>query len=368
MEMNVKKIIFLQENAYGKSGIARVVNMIANQLYEKNYKVEMISIIHEDNNPCFYLEKGIEIKNLEFKTFNLKMNSLQASYRLNKLLPKKDRALFVVCEIGNVLLADLGLHGFLNYKKIVWLHTNSNHGSEYGFAGIGRRIAFDKFDKIITLTKEDEQYLVDKFNKKEKLIQIYNPFDPKFIEKKYNIKSNRIISCGNLYTVKGFEAAIKVANEIFKNDISKNWQWDIYGDGPEKNNLMELIKTYHLEDKVILKGYESNIYSVYHNYAINVFTSIHEGCPMAMVEAKSAKLPIVSFDFPCGPKDMIIDGVNGYIIQNRNIEEMAKKILYLIENDEIREKFSNNATSCLEEMTMEYVMHKWSNLIDSEGN
>ena len=71
MEMNVKKIIFLQENAYGKSGIARVVNMIANQLYEKNYKVEMISIIHEDNNPCFYLEKGIEIKNLGFKTFNL---------------------------------------------------------------------------------------------------------------------------------------------------------------------------------------------------------------------------------------------------------------------------------------------------------
>lgn len=358
----MEKIIFLQDNAYDNGGITRVVNMLANQLVNLDYEIEIISLNCKKQNEYYSLSKKIIVRDLGFTNFNLRKNSIEAAKRLKLLMPPKEKVILVVAEIGNVFLAELATKKYKNIKKTVWLHTNSSHGKEYGFAGIGRRIAFSKFDKIITLTKEDEEYLIDKYNKKEKLTQIYNPIDIK-LHKCYNGKSHKILSCGNLYTVKGFEEAIEIARYLFENDDAKTWQWDIYGEGPERNKLEEKIKKYELDNYVFLKGYNNDMYEVYRQYGIDVFTSVHEGCPMAMIEAMSIGIPIVSFDFPCGPKDMINNNKNGFIVCNRNTKEMAIKILELIKNEKKRLEFSENSDENLKEMEMTYVISKWITLL-----
>ena len=110
-----------------------------------------------------------------------------------------------------------------------------------------------------------------------------------------------------------------------------------------------MIKKKGLQNNVFLKGYESKINRLYKEYALFVLTSRNEGMGMVLVEALKAGLPVISFDIKCGPSDVIVDGVNGYLIEPFNIEKMSEKINMLIKNVVKREEFSANAESTLEE-------------------
>lgn len=85
---------------------------------------------------------------------------------------------------------------------------------------------------------------------------------------------------------------------------------------------------------------------------------------MVLVEALKAGLPVISFDIKCGPSDVIVDGVNGYLIEPFNIEKMSEKINMLIKNVVKREEFSANAESTLEEFDTEIIIKKWINMLE----
>lgn len=125
------------------------------------------------------------------------------------------------------------------------------------------------------------------------------------------------------------------------------------------------IKKYGLEDKIFLKGIEENIGSKYLESSIYIMTSRFEGMPMVLLEAQSYGLPIVSFDCPCGPKDIITNGKDGYIINFGNIEEMVNKILKLMENYDLRKNFSKNAIKNVDKYSKDKIIKKWENLLDN---
>ena len=84
---------------------------------------------------------------------------------------------------------------------------------------------------------------------------------------------------------------------------------------------------------------------------------------MAMIEALSAGLPMLSFDFKCGPRDLITDNVNGYIIRNWDIGKMADRVLKLICDRELRIKLSQHAGVNLRELELPYVLSKWEEIL-----
>ena len=176
-----------------------------------------------------------------------------------------------------------------------------------------------------------------------------------------NLEAKKIISCGYLVPQKGFDILIEVAKKVFQQ--INDWQWDIYGDGPDRDVLQSKIEGYGLNNKVNLKGYRSDILNIYKDYSFDVFTSRGEGCPMAMIEALSAGLPMVSFDFKCGPKDLISNNKNGFIIENWNIDDMAACILKLINSKELRCQFAQNADINLKELEISYVLDRWYKIL-----
>ena len=127
--------------------------------------------------------------------------------------------------------------------------------------------------------------------------------------------------------------------------------------------MQKKIDAYGLNEKVHLMGYRSDILSLYKNYSFCVFTSRREGCPMAMIEAQSAGLPMISFDFKCGPRDLISDGENGFIVENWDLAKMEDRILELIDHRELRCKFAQNADMNLKELEMPYVLEKWKKIL-----
>lgn len=84
---------------------------------------------------------------------------------------------------------------------------------------------------------------------------------------------------------------------------------------------------------------------------------------MTMIEALSAGLPMISFDFKCGPRDLLTEGENGFIISNWNLNDMKDRILQLINDEELRIKFAKNSGMNLHELELPYVLEQWKHIL-----
>ena len=148
--------------------------------------------------------------------------------------------------------------------------------------------------------------------------------------------------------------------------LEKNtdWIWHIYGTGEDKDKIDNLIKKHGLEDHVILKGFSNTILSEYKKYGVFALTSYREGFSLVLVEAKANHLPLISFDIDAGPSDIILDGINGYLISDGDIEQYAEKLLYLMGNKKIRETFSDHAYDNIDKFNTPVIAKQWFQLID----
>ena len=201
---------------------------------------------------------------------------------------------------------------------------------------------------------------MNNLNIKGKVDYIYNPVE-KINNGVCNIDSKQIISVGRLTYQKGFDLLCEVANNVLKEN--KQWKWTILGDGEDKEKLQAKIREYGLEDRLILKGNVSNIEDYYKNSSLYVMTSRFEGLPMTLLEAKTYKLPIVSFNCLTGPSEIVKNNVNGLLINPENVEAMSDKLNILLKDEEKLKEFSNNAQIDIEKFELKPIIEKWDNIL-----
>ena len=120
-----------------------------------------------------------------------------------------------------------------------------------------------------------------------------------------------------------------------------------------------------LEKSFLLKGATKDIQDKYLESSIYVMSSRYEGMPMVLLEAMACGLPIVSFNCPCGPKDIIKDKEDGFLIPFRDIELMAEKIEELIIDEEKRKLFGKNAKRNVQRFSQDKIMNQWQELFEN---
>ena len=96
-----------------------------------------------------------------------------------------------------------------------------------------------------------------------------------------------------------------------------------------------------------------------------VMSSHYEGFPMVMIEAMACGLPVVSFDYKCGPKDIIDYGINGLLVKDGNIEGLANAMIRLMDDESYRKQLSANARKVTETYSEEAIMTRWIHLFAS---
>ena len=141
-------------------------------------------------------------------------------------------------------------------------------------------------------------------------------------------------------------------------------KWIICGEGEERESLENKIRKYSLEQNLILQGNVKNIEDYYRKSAMFVLTSRAEGFGLVLTEAKKEGLPCVSFRCPAGPNEIIFDGVNGYLIDCFDVKAMAEKVNQLIENQDIRKRFSDNSMVGTEKFNIDKISEQWMELIE----
>ena len=93
-------------------------------------------------------------------------------------------------------------------------------------------------------------------------------------------------------------------------------------------------------------------------------SSRYEGLPMVLLEAQAAGLPIVSFDCKCGPKDVIENGVDGFLVEDGDIEQLAQKLVVLMQDANLRKQMGSAAYAHSERYSEERIMKQWTDLFD----
>lgn len=328
--------------------------LVANGLSDK-YNVSILNTC--DRAPSFNLDPSVKFDYLKTGCMPKRIIYLRKYLRENKI------DVLITVEAMTGVLSILAAKT-TRCKHVVWEHANfyQNQGSRW-IQKI-RQIELYIADAYVVLTERDKNNFINNFKIKTNLEQIYNIANQQS-DHMYNMNSKTIISVGHLRKVKNFVVIPDVAKRVFAKH--PDWNWEIYGDtkGDQYQLIKNKIDEFGLQNHVLFRGRCTEMDTAYQQASIYVMTSLQEGLPMVLLEAKSQKLPLVSFDIETGPDEIIMDGVNGYLVPRYDIKIMAEKICELIENPSLRKLFSDNSGHGLELFSQEVALKKWSALLNS---
>jgi GalNAc-alpha-(1->4)-GalNAc-alpha-(1->3)-diNAcBac-PP-undecaprenol alpha-1,4-N-acetyl-D-galactosaminyltransferase len=172
-------------------------------------------------------------------------------------------------------------------------------------------------------------------------------------------KENWIITIGRLHKEKGIDRLFDVFKKIQKPD----WKLVIVGKGKHETEIINYSKQLGISENVIFVGKIENIEEILSQARIFVLPSYGEGFPNALCEAMSIGLPCLSFDIIAGPRDIIEDNVNGFLIKDGDIDSMVNKINYLIDNPLEQEQLGNEARKIVDKFSLDKVGTEYLNFI-----
>ncbi len=361
-------------------GIERQTILFANELVKK-YDVEIISTYSMRAKPAYEVDKKIKIKYLiddapnrqEFKNAVKKLNIikiLKEGFKAFKLLRLKKK--LMINQVKN-LDCDFVLSTRIEFAEMLSKYAPTNvvkmtqeHLHDDSNKYIERvKKSFRNLEYLVVLgpgSKENySKWLED--NEKIKIVEI-----PNILEKKLNesseLKGHTLISVGRLHPVKGFSDLLKVFS-LVKKEI-KDAKLNIVGGGTEFENLKKEAEELGIINDVNMPGMVSGdeVNKLMIKSDIYVMTSLTECFPMVLLEASACGLPLISFDVPVGPKAIIKNKKNGYLISDRNIEKMANIIIKLFQNKDEMKNMGKQAKKEVEQYLPENVMKKWDDIFE----
>lgn len=255
-------------------------------------------------------------------------------------------------------------------KKVLELHYCKFFRLQYGRRGLlgwidKLRTRQDeqivrRFDKFVVLTNEDRGYWGNLPN-----IEVI-PNAAMHVSDTYSdVMNKRVIAVGRLDYQKGFDRLIQAWQLVQHTGKFTDWKLDIFGQGEWREMLQQMIDKAELQNTVCLNRPTKQIGEEYVKSDMLVMSSNYEGFPMVMIEAMACGLPVVSFDYKCGPKDIIQTGINGLLVPNGDIQALADAMMKVMEDEAYRKMLSLNARKVVDTYSEQAVMSQWIRLFTS---
>ena len=359
-------------------GAEKSICALANLLCDK-YDVEIACTYKIIDKPAFYLNPKIKIKYLtdvkpnkdkikkyikEKKMFKL---IKEAFYSIKVLyLRKKTMKEYIKKTNSEIIISSrylfnniLSKYGKKNILKIGWEH-NHPHGNMKFANKVANSVK--NLDYLVLVSRNLQLFYQERLKKSEcKCVYIPNVVDKS--NGVSDLSSNNMVSVGRLSKEKGFMDLLIIFNKILKK--YPDYILNIIGDGEEKEKLENYIKENNLEKNVIMHGFQSKDYinNILLDSMVYLMTSFTESFGIVLIEAMSYGIPCVAFSSAEGAEELIENGKNGYLIDDRNIDEYVKKVEFLMDNVKERKKMQNNCINKSNEFLGKNVVKKWLEIL-----
>lgn len=349
----MKKILFFI-GTLDDGGAQRVVSILSNKLVEEKYEVEILKYYKGNN--IYPLLDDVKINSVEEYT-NSK-NTIKNLLFIRKYFRNNYDVVISFLAPFNMLAIFANL---FNRVPIIVADRNDPNKIPSNFVVRKLRDLLYRFaDGVVLQTNHNKEYF-DYI--KDKCVVIPNPVDLKdntgmALKTK---KENKIVTVGRLVPQKNQLMLIDAFYEILKNH--SEYKLVIYGEGPYREALESRIKELNIGNNVLLFGSTNNVFNEIKDAKVFALTSDYEGMPNALIEAMCLGLPVISTKVS-GATDLIINNNNGLLFDVGNREQLINKLNYLIENEEIRNVQSKNATKIADKLSVNKTLSKWLSLID----
>lgn len=371
------KIAFVIPTLEIMGGAERIIVDKANYLSTKFfYDITIITQYHHKNAPVIYpLSEKVHHINLGIPYYSQYKyrypKRLWLRWKLNNLL--RDETTAAVLQIDPDIL--IGVSYFkpnivcnipCRASKIIESHeprillksvllTGSKILSYFTY--LYTKTIEDKADIVVCLTNEAKKQW-----RKAKRVEVIPNFSSIKIKQHSNCNTKRVIAVGRLTSVKGYDRLIKIWGTVSLKH--PDWQLNIFGEGSLKDDLNKLINDNNINN-IALCGTTQNISLEYANSSICVLTSYYEGFSLVILEAMMHGVPCVAFDCPDGPRSIISNNEDGFLINNGNNTLFAERLCELIENQQLRHRFSYAAIKKVQIFDIDTIMRQWKSLFES---
>ncbi|GAA3057763.1 hypothetical protein GCM10020000_45540 [Streptomyces olivoverticillatus] len=377
------KISFLLQNAYGIGGTIRSTFNVAGALAARN-DVEIVSILRTGEKPRLPLhpkvrlvnlidqrpEKGVDrdhpllgqdtpyIPPVEAKGAHF---SALTDQRVAEHLAETDADVVVATRPGLVMyLAEFGKDHYLRIGQ-----EHRIYGTHEPSIRAYQDASIPHLDAHTTVSEADAATHREHFpDVKTKIICIPNGCPPSEVELA-DPATKLVVAAGRLIPVKRYDLLVSAWATVAA--AHPDWKLRLYGRGPEQPKLRAQIDRLGLTESLTLMGAHSPIETEWAKGSIAAVTSREESFGMTIVEAMGCGVPVVATDCPHGPGEIITDGKDGLLVPVGDVEAIAKGLLKLIEDDELRRSMGAAARESAQRYSPERIADAYLQLIDSLG-
>jgi glycosyltransferase involved in cell wall biosynthesis len=364
------KIRFLLMNAYAVGGTIRTTFTMAEELAKRGHDVEIISVYRlREPKPAMSVPAGVRLRNLTDLTSDTK-ERLAASRdpvaRLRSWLVRRPSKLISSNDYRYEnfnLLTDINLLRFLaSVKDGILISTRpglnllvarlapthvvrvgQDHVNLTSYLNALReqmKLFYPRLDMITALTPATARKYRRMLQKKVRVECIPNAV-PDMNGVRAELDAKVVIAAGRLTRQKGFDRLLPAWREVAQRH--PDWKLEIFGDGRERDALQSQIDELGIGSSARLAGYTPELHEELARASLYVMTSREEGFPMVLIEAMGVGLPAVSVDCKTGPREIITDGVDGYVVPEEDQAALVGRMIELMDDPAKRRAFGEAA-------------------------
>jgi glycosyltransferase involved in cell wall biosynthesis len=376
------RIYFLIMHVYGMGGTIRTVLNLAGYL-ARDHDVEVISMVRTRREPFFPFPPGVTVTTLDDRTAPVSfarrplVRLLQtvpsvlvhpedncykrSSLWIDLLLARKLRSLqngvlITTRPALNLIAADFAP------PRVTTVGQEHFHFGAYRprlAAEMARK--YRKLDALAVLIEDDlRDYGKILSRGNVRIVHLPNSL-PELAGEPSPLTGTIVVAAGRLTPQKGFDRLIPAFARVVERH--PDWRLRIYGSGPKLKSLRKLIFDHELYNNVAFMGKTPDIGREFAKASIFALSSRVEGLPMVLLEAMSKRLPVISFDCPTGPRQVVTHGRDGVLVPNGDVDAFAAALLELIEDDEKRRRMGDAALETARRYDVDVIGQRWADLL-----
>lgn len=358
------RLLYITNGINGSGGLERVLSIKASFLAEHyGYEVTVLSLNDNHINP-FYGFSGkikmcsIAVKGNPVEYVNSYINGIK------KIVASVEPDVILVCDDGlkaffipKILRSSIPIIYERHVSKLIEMPHDLSLLKKIAIRAKWKAMEYlaSDFHKFVVLTQGN----TNEWSTLENMEVISNPLSF-YPENSSALDQKKVIVVGRQAYQKGYDLLLSAWKKVVKQQ--PDWKLEIYGKKDESQKLESLADALGITENVSFLNPEKNIEQKYLESSIYVMSSRFEGFGMVLIESMACGVPCVSFDCNYGPSDIIQNGIDGYVVENGNVEALARTIVSLIEDETMRKTMGAKAKQNVQRYLPEVIVKQWDEL------